>query len=134
MKPLLKIVLSIVLLSFAFTNSYAQTTVKKKTKTTTKPKTTTTAKRPSPVVGKEVTVTLKNLSEGTIVIFAGPKDELKNLAKKRTAGGLSKNVLYVHVNEVVCILNGEKTVSCVSIQANTTQLEINSSGNGITIK
>jgi len=134
MKPLLKIVLSLVLLSFAFTNSYAQTTVKKKTTTTTKPKTTTTAKKPSPVVGKEVTVTLKNLSEGTIAIFAGPKDELKNLAKKRTVGGLSKNVLYVHVNEVVCILNGEKTVSCVSIQVNTNLLEINSSGNGITAK
>lgn len=135
MKTLSKIFFSLALLSFAFHNGYAQTGTRKKTTTTTKTKTTVVAKKASPVVpGKEVTVTLKNLSEGTIAIFAGPKDELKNLTKKKTVGGLSKNTLYVRVNEVVCILNGEKTVSCASIQANTTALEINSSGNAIVAK
>ena len=135
MKTLSKIFFSIALLSFVFHNSYAQTNTKKKTVSHTKSKTTAVAKKASPVVpGKEVTVTLKNLSEGTIAIFAGPKDELKNLTMKKTVGGLSKNTLYVRVNEVVCILNGEKTVSCAAIHANTTLLEINSSGNGVVAK
>lgn len=109
---------------------FAQTTTKKpsasKSKTTTKAKPT--------VPGKDVTVTLKNLSEASIQVFAGPKEELKNNLKKKTVGGLSKNTLYLHANEIVCILNGTKTVSCASITGNTTLLEINSSGNVITVK
>ncbi len=134
MKTFLRIVVSVALVSFVFVNSYAQTTVKKKTTTTTKPKATTVKKASPTVPGKEVTVILKNLSEGTIAVFAGPKEELKNTLKKKTVGGLSKNTLYVRVNEVVCILNGEKTVSCAVIKESTTLLEINSSGNGITAK
>ena len=136
MKIFLNITLTVTLLAFSFTNCVAQTTNKKQTtKHSVKPKTTTTPKQSSlNAIGKEVTVTLKNLSEGTISIFAGPKEELKNIIKKRTVGGLSTNKLYLRVNEVVCILNGEKTVSCASIKANTTLLEINSSGNGITGK
>jgi hypothetical protein len=135
MKHLTKILLSLTLLSFAFHTADAQTTAKKKSTATSKSKTTTAPKKTAPVaIGKEVTVTLKNLSEGTIAIFAGPKDELKNTLKKKTVGGLSKNTLYLHVNEVVCILNSDKIVSCVAIQGTTTLLEINSSGNVITAK
>jgi len=136
MKTLLRIVVSIALVSSVFANSSAQTIVKKKTTTTIKPKSTTsTTKKASPTVpGKEVTVTLKNLSEGTIAIFAGPKEELKNTLNKKTVGGLSKNTLYVRVNEVVCILDGEKTVSCAVVKESTTLLAINSSGKGITAK
>ena len=135
MKHLTKILLSLALLSFAFHTADAQTTAKKKPTTTSKTKTTAAPKKAAPVaIGKEVTLTLKNLSEGSIAIFAGPKDELKNTLKKKTVGGLSKNTLYLHVNEVVCILNADKIVSCVAIQGTTTLLEINSSGNVITAK
>ena len=135
MKHLTKIILSLALLSFAFHNAEAQTGLKKKPTATSKSKTTAAPKKAAPVaIGKDVTVTLKNLSEGTIAIFAGPKDELKNTLKKKTVGGLSKNTLYLHVNEVVCILNADKIVSCVAIQGTTTFLEINSSGNIITAK
>ncbi len=135
MKHLTKILLSIALFSFAFHTAHAQTTVKKKPTSTSKTKTTAAPKKAAPVaIGKEVSLTLKNLSEGSIAIFAGPKDELKNTLKKKTVGGLSKNTLYLHVNEVVCILNADKIVSCVTIQGTSTFLEINSSGNLITAK
>lgn len=110
--------------------AFAQTTTKKPSSSKSK---TTTKTRPT-VPGKDITITLKNLSEGSVQVFAGPKEELKNNLKKKTVGGLSKNTLYLHVNEIVCILNGGKTVSCATITGSATLLEINNSGNVITVK
>jgi hypothetical protein len=118
---------------FVFQSNYAQTNVKKSNTTqTTEQK--TTAKKPAPVYGKEIQVTLKNLAEGTVSVFAGPKEDLKNKTKRKTVGGLGTNTLYVRINEVVCIMNGQKTVSCTAVKATTKLLEINSSALAITEK
>lgn len=116
-----------------FLSSYEQTTLKKSnTAQTTKHK--TDAKNPAPVYGKEIQITLKNLAEGTVSVFAGPKEDLKDKTKRKTVGGLGTNTLYVRINEVVCIMNGEKTVSCTAVKATTKLLEINSSALAITEK
>jgi translation initiation factor IF-2 len=129
----MKTILILLLAVFIWGTTTAQTTTKKKTTTTTKSK--TTAKKTAPAAyGKEIQVTLKNMAEGSVAIFAGPKEDLRETTKRKTVGGLSKNTLYVRVNEVVCIVKGDKTVSCAAIKATTTQLEINSSANQITVK
>lgn len=120
---------------FAVTATNAQTTTKKTTSTTQKSTSKTAAKKPvATIYGKEVQVSLKNLSEGSIAIFAGPKEDLQNTMKRKSVGGLSTNTLHVRINEVVCIVNGAKTVSCASVKTGVTQLEINISGTAITAK
>ena len=111
---------------------FTQTTTKKPSSSKSKSK--TAVKAAPTVIGKDITLTLKNLAEGSIQIFAGPKEELKNNQKRKTLGGLSKNILYLHVNEIVCIMNGDKTVSCATITGASTLLEINSSGTAVTAK
>lgn len=128
----MKTILILLLAVFIWGTTTAQTTTKRKTTTTTKSK--TTAKKTAPAYGKEIQVTLKNMAEGSVAIFAGPKEDLHETTKRKTVGGLSKNTLYVRVNEVVCIVKGDKTVSCAAIKATTTQLEINSSANEIMVK
>lgn len=132
MRTLLKTIAAL-LFSLMVTTAFSQTTTKKTTTTSHKTKT-STATKPATTYGKEVQVTLRNLSEGTVPIFAGPKEELKEVTKRKTVGGLSKNTLYLRVNEVVCIVKGEKTVSCAAIKATTTLLEINSSATEIVAK
>ncbi len=133
MHTLLKTTL-VLFFSVMLIRGFAQTTTKKSTSTSSKTKTTTTAKKPATVYGKEIQVTLKNLAEGTVPIFAGPKEDLKEVTKRKTVGGLSKNNLFLRVNEVVCIVKGEKTVSCAAVKATTTLLEINSSATEIIAK
>jgi len=133
MHTLLKTTLAL-FFSVILVSGFAQTTTKKSTSTSSKSKTTTTAKKPATVYGKEVQVTLKNMAEGTVAIFAGPKEDLREVTKRKTVGGLSKNNLFLRVNEVVCIVKGEKTVSCVSVKATTTLLEINSSATELIAK
>lgn len=137
MKSIFKALLIVVLVAVVALGADAQTTTKKTTTTTTtqKSKAKTPAKKPVPTTyGKEVQVTLKNLSEGSIAIFAGPKEDLQNTMKRKAVGGLSTNTLHVRINEVVCIVNGAKTVSCASVKAENTKLEINISGTAITVK
>ncbi|HLP51863.1 MAG TPA: hypothetical protein VK154_13335 [Chitinophagales bacterium] len=135
MKSIFKSILVTVLAVFAVTAINAQTTTKKTTSTTQKSTSKTAAKKPvATTYGKEVQVSLKNLSEGSIAIFAGPKEDLQNTMKRKSVGGLSTNTLHVRINEVVCIVNGPKTVSCASVKADNTQLEINISGTAITVK
>ncbi|MBP6732885.1 MAG: hypothetical protein KA149_12540 [Chitinophagales bacterium] len=133
MHTLLKTTLAL-FFSVILVSGFAQTTTKKSTSTSSKSKTTTTAKKPATVYGKEVQVTLKNMAEGTVAIFAGPKEDLREVTKRKTVGGLSKNNLFLRVNEVVCIVKGEKTVSCASVKATTTLLEINSSATELIAK
>jgi hypothetical protein len=113
----------------------AQTSTKKSTSSKPKSKSTSApAKHTAPVYGKEVQFTLKNLAEGTVPIFAGPKEDMKDILKRKTVGGLSTNKMFLRVNEVVCILKGEKTVACGVVKSNTTQMEINSSATAIEVK
>ena len=67
-------------------------------------------------------------------IFAGPKEDMKDLMKRKTVGGLSTNKMFLRVNEVVCIIKGEKTVACGIVKTGTTQMEINSSATAIEVK
>jgi hypothetical protein len=112
----------------------AQTSTKKTTTTKTKSKTTTTKHAAPAAYGKVVQFTLKNLAEGTIPIFAGPKEDLQDIQKRKTVGGLSTNKMSLRANEVVCIVNGKKTVSCGIVKPTTTQMEINISGTAIEVK
>ncbi len=131
MKTILKpvyFVLIALLVSQAVT---AQSTTKKSSSTHK----TSNTKKPAPTsYGKEIKVTLKNLAEGTVLVFAGPKENLNDPLKRKSVGGLGTNTLYLRVNEVACIVKGEKTVSCAIIKSTTSQLEINTSGNQITAK
>ena len=134
MKPINKTIFLTIMVLLMFSNTHAQTT-HKKTSTTQKSKPKSTASKPAPVAyGKEVQFTLKNLAEGTVPIFAGPKEDLKDITKRKTVGGLGTNKMFLRVNEIVCILKGDKTVSCATVKANTTQMEINISANEITVK
>lgn len=134
MKTIAKAIFVTALTFIMLGNAVAQTTAKK-TSTTQKSKSKTAAKKHAPVAyGKEIIVTLKNLAEGTVPIFAGPKEDMKDILKKKTVGGLGTNTLHLRVNEVVCIMKGDKTVSCAVAKANTTQMEINISATEIVAK
>jgi hypothetical protein len=80
--------------------------------------------------GKELTITLKNNCEKNVQVFAGPKKKVFD-GKSQTLGGASVNTIHVMVNDVVCIMNGPKTIqACTNAKAGTTKIEINKSGIG----
>ncbi len=86
---------------------------------------------PATQVGKEVTINLKNTAEKPVVIFAGPKENIRE-PKVNTYGGLSLNKLYLHENEVVCLMTQEmKPMACTMVKPGVTAVEINNSANGI---
>ncbi len=87
-----------------------------------------------PAPGKEVTVTVKNLAEKNIALFAGNREGLKDPSIKEL-GGHSTNTLYLRVNDVACIMDDKKKPkSCAEIKATTTMLEVNSSGTVVLAK
>jgi hypothetical protein len=134
MKPFPKTILAIAVVLLALTAG-AQTNTKKSSSQKSKSKSSTgSTHHAAPVYGKEVQFTLKNLAEGTIPIFAGPKEDMKDILKRKTVGGLSTNKMFLRVNEVVCILKDGKTVSCGVVKPTTTTMEINISGTAITVK
>ena len=101
------------------------------TKATALAETPATPSAPPAVVGKEVTISLKNTAEKPIVIFAGPKENIRE-PKINTYGGLSMNKLYLHENEVVCLMTNEKKpMACTMIKPGITSVEINTSANSI---
>ena len=135
----LKYLVLFLLLIYGVSDLIAQTT---STPSSTTAKTTTTlakkkkpVKKSPPAPSKPVTITLKNMSERSIPIYAGSKEGLKNI-KVKTIGGSSKNTLYLKTNDVVCILSsdGKKTVDCKDVILTTTVIEINSSGREISSK
>ncbi|MDB5282024.1 MAG: hypothetical protein JWO06_1099 [Bacteroidota bacterium] len=84
--------------------------------------------------GTEVAIVIKNSAEKPVIIFAGPKEEIRN-PKVHTFGGLSKNTLYLQSNDIVCLMTNEpKIMACTNIKAGSTSIEINSSGNMISCK
>lgn len=87
---------------------------------------------PTPKV--EVTITLKNLAETNVAVFAGSKEGIRN-PDLRTLGGRSNNVVYLKTGDVVCIMTAEKkALSCADIKPATTIVEINASGTVITAR
>jgi hypothetical protein len=75
-----------------------------------------------------VTVKLTNKCEKELMIYAGPKSNLRD-PKQRQVGGLSTNMLYLKTGDVVCIMDAKKKpFACVNITKATTRLEINLSG------
>lgn len=116
------------------TRVYAQSTMKTPVKSqTTKPKTVNTGST-TKTASVEVTVKVISKCEKSVMIFAGPKETLRD-PKMKEFGGLSTNTVYVKTGNVVCLMDArKKPISCVSITKTTTQLEINSSGTAIVAK
>ena len=110
----------------------AQTSTKKSTtkSKSTKTKTTTKAPKAAPAA---ITVKLKSKCEKEVMVFAGPKNSLRDPRfKQREVGGLSVNTFYLKTGDVVCILDNKKQpLSCVNVTKATQNLEINFSGTAI---
>jgi len=88
----------------------------------------------APNTNQEKVVLVKNTCEKSIAIFAGPKEGIRD-PKMNSYGGLSTNKVYVMPNDVVCLMNDEKKpMACTIIKPETSSVEVNSSGNGITAK
>jgi hypothetical protein len=99
------------------------------TKATAVAETPVTPAAPSAIVGKEVVINLKNSAEKPVVIFAGPKENIRE-PKINTYGGLSLNKLYLHENEVVCLMTNDlKPKACAMIKPGVSTVEIDISAN-----
>ena len=87
-----------------------------------------------PAANTEMTITLKNSAERPVIIFAGPREGIRD-PKVQTYGGLSKNTLYLQTNDVVCLMDNEpKAVACTVVKAGVSSVEINSSATTIASK
>lgn len=85
----------------------------------------------APPVGKEVTIVVKNTCEKSVAVFAGPRENIKE-PKLNAYGGLSTNKVYIHENDVVCLMTSDKKpVACTVIKPGMTTVEVNSSGTGV---
>ena len=92
--------------------------------------------KPTGAPGTSVAMSLKNLSDNKVTIFAGPREELSNPKTRQKAfEGQSTNTVYASVSEVVCILGrDEKPISCVDVMPNAEELEIDNTGTTISVK
>lgn len=85
----------------------------------------------APPVGKEVTITVKNTCEKGVAVFAGPREQIRE-PKLSTYGGLSTNKVYIHENDVVCLMTDEKKpIACTVIKPGMTTVEVNTSATGV---
>jgi hypothetical protein len=85
-------------------------------------------------VNQEKTVIVKNTSEKSIAVFAGPKEGIRE-PRLNTYGGLSSNKVYVKVNDVVCLMTDDKKpIACAIVKPETTSVEVNVSATGVTAK
>ncbi len=85
----------------------------------------------APPVGKEVTIVVKNTCEKSVAVFAGPRENIKE-PKLNAYGGLSTNKVYIHENDVVCLMTSDKKpVACTVIKPGMTTVEVNTSGTGV---
>lgn len=137
MKIFIKLLFVFVALSIATESSFAQTTkakTKSSSKKTTSTKTKTTVAKPAAVAPpRDITITLQNDHEGSVMVFAGHKEDLKN-PKPNAMGGLSKNKLYLKTNDVVCIVVNGKPTACAEVKPTTVTLKINPSATQISEK
>lgn len=89
---------------------------------------------PAAAANQEKTVVIKNTSEKSIAVFAGPKEGIRE-PRLNTYGGLSSNKVYVKPSDVVCLMNDEKKpIACAIIKPETTVVEVNTSATGVTGK
>lgn len=131
MKIFIKLLFVFVALSIATENSFGQTT-KAKTKTSSK-KTTSTKAKTVTAPARDITITLQNDHEGSVMVFAGHKEDLKN-PRLTAMGGLTKNKLYLKTNDVVCIVVNGKPTACAEVKPTTVTLKINASATQISQK
>ena len=88
----------------------------------------------TPTYGKEVTVNIKNTAGVPVYIYSGPKEGLRDL-KVRELGGASLNKLYLHENEIVCLVSHEnKLGACTIIKPGVTNVEVNTTASNLTNK
>jgi len=135
MKNLLKVTASMLLICFALSSVQAQELASLSTGGYPEAKATTDKPAaPAAANATPITLTIKNGCEKPMVVFAGPKEEIRN-PKVNTYGGLSKNTVYLQTGDVVCLMtNDYKPTACTVVKAGATTVEINTSGNAITAK
>lgn len=81
---------------------------------------------------QDKTITVKNSSEKSIAVFAGPREGIRD-PKLKTFGGLSSNTVYVVPNDVVCLMSADKKpIACAIVKSETTIVEINTSATAVT--
>ena len=89
MKTFLKILFAFAVLALSTENSFAQTTKaksKSSNKKTSSTKTKTVVAKPVTVPTRDITITLQNDHEGSVMVFAGHKEDLK-APKPNSMGG-----------------------------------------------
>jgi len=135
MKNLLKVSALMLLICFALSPVKAQELASLSTSGYPEAKATTDKPTaPAAATGTSVTLVIKNTSEKPMVVFAGPKEDIRN-PKVQTYGGLSKNTVYLQSNDVICLMtNDYKPTACTNIKPGATTIEINTSGNAISSK
>ena len=135
MKNLLKVTALMLLICFAL--SYVQAQELASLSTGGYPEARATTEKPAAPaanVGTPVTLVIKNGCEKPMVVFAGPKEEIRT-PKVQTYGGLSKNTVYLQTNDVICLMTTDyKPTACTNIKPGSTTIEINTSGNAISSK
>lgn len=125
MKTVLKISACVLFTAFGFSNSQAQALASLSSEVTVPSK---------PAANTEMTIILKNSAEKPVIIFAGPKEGIRD-PKVRTVGGLSKNTLYLQSNDVVCLMDREpKAMACTVIKPGISSVEVNVSATTISSK
>ncbi len=131
MKTSIKILFMLLVSVLLTENSFGQTT-KAKPKSNSKK---ATSEKPKPVVApaRDITITLQNDHEGSVMVFAGHKEDLKS-PRLTAMGGLTKNKLYLQTNDVVCIVVNSKPTACAEVKPTTVTLKINSSATQISEK
>ena len=88
----------------------------------------------APSSSKPMIITLQNLAEKSVAVFAGPKEGIKD-PKVNVIGGLSKNIIYLKENDAVCLMTVDKRpIACTLIKPGVTQVEVNVSANAISSK
>ncbi|MCS6935604.1 MAG: hypothetical protein NZM35_10715 [Chitinophagales bacterium] len=82
----------------------------------------------------EFAVVIKNLCENRIVVFAGPKEAIRD-PKVSVFGGLSLNKVYVREGDVICLMTDEsKPKSCTVVKSGLSQVEVNPSATNISTR
>lgn len=94
----------------------------------------TYGQNPAAPAQREKTIIVKNTSEKSIAVFAGPKEGIRE-PRLNTYGGLSSNKVYVKPSDVVCLMTDDKKpIACAIVKPETTIVEVNVSATGVTAK
>jgi hypothetical protein len=84
--------------------------------------------------GEEVVIDVKNTSGKSVGIYAGPKEGIRD-PHVQSFGGLSTNKVYVKLNDVICLMNPDKTPkACMIVKPGVTMAEVTEAANSIVAK